>query len=350
MPKKISYFLHDFSPDREALSKEVQTLCSGLNRVDGYQTVVHDISTCAWKVRLSSARISYPKWLWPIGYFVTKHLQHRSDLIHIVGSITGRIYSRLLERRPAVLTNASAIMINRLKECDNYWRKLDLIAVECNRDKELLLQHGVPAERLQVIYPGVKIPKSAPPLKNKKFNILFASAPISSSADECVAKGVDLILEAARELQDCHFTLLWRGRHLDKAKRKIQQSATGNVTLHNEIIADMMQFYTQFHTVLLAPTHPEACKPCPHSLIEALAAGRPVIASRHIGIADLIDNEQCGVSCNADKESLLREIDRLRTSYERYQKQCLPTALRYFSCEAFVRNYREIYSRLLADY
>lgn len=346
MSKKIIYFLHDFFPDREALSKQVTLLHSHFNGYRDFRIAVHDISA-RFKFRLSKSMPCYPDWMVPLGYLFTRYLQNRSDLIHIFGSVTGRLYLKILNRSPAVLTNASAIIRHRVESCKSYWSKLDRIIVECSRDKKTLLECGVSPERLEVIYPGVHFPEVIVPKMGKKFRILFASAPISKETAEFSSKGVDLILKAASELKDCHFTLLWRGRHLGRIKDQIRAFKLNNVVLQNIIVSDVMRFYGQFHAVILVPTKEDACKPCPHSIIEALAVGRPVIASRFVGIADLIKQEGCGVICNGEKESLLAAIEELRMSYLLYQRRCRITAEHYFSSSEFIRRYARVYSRFL---
>jgi glycosyltransferase involved in cell wall biosynthesis len=325
MPKKISYFLHDFTPDREALSKETEVLYSHFDSYRVFQVAVHDIST-KFKMRFSKSMVCYPDWMLPLGYFFTRHLQNHSDLIHIVGSVTGRIYLKILNRKPTILTNASAIIMDRVENCKGYWPKLDKIVVECNRDKKILLECGVPPERLQLIYPGVQLPEVTRPKIGKKFKILFASAPISDASEEFSSKGVDLILKVAAELKDCDFTLLWRKKHLDRIKDQISTLKLKNVILQDEIISDVMQFFEQSHAIILVPIKEDACKPCPHSIVEALAVGRPVIVSRFVGIADIIQQEECGVVCDGEKESLITAIERLRASYSVYQRRCRVTA------------------------
>lgn len=348
MPKKISYFLHDFTPDREALSKESEILYSHFDNQRDFQASIHDIST-KFKMKFSKSRVCYPGWMLPLGYFFTRHLQNHSDLIHIVGSVTGRIYLRILNRKPAVLTNASAIIMDRVESCKSYWSKLDRIVVECNRDKKILLGCGVSPERLKLIYPGVQLPEVTTPKIGKKFKILFASAPISNEVEEFSSKGLDLILKVAAELKDCSFTLLWRKKHLDRIKGQIDALKLKNVVLQNEIISDVMQSFKESHAIIFVPIKEDACKPCPHSIIEALAAGRPVIVSMFVGIADLIQQEECGVVCDGEKESLLAAIEKLRASYSSYQRQCRVTAEHYFSSNKFIRQYEKLYSEFL-DY
>ena len=346
MPKKISYFLHDFTPDREALSKETEILYSHFDNYSDFQVAIHDIST-KFKMRFSKSRVCYPDWMLPLGYFFTRHLLNHSDLIHIVGSVTGRTYLKILSQRPAVLTNASAIIMDRVESCKTYWSKLDRIVVECNRDKKILLECGVPPDRLQLIYPGVQLPEVTTPKIGKKFKILFASAPISNALEEFSSKGLDLILKVAAEIKDCDFTLLWRKKHLNRIKGQIDALKLKNVVLQNAIISNVMQIFEQSHAVILVPIKEDACKPCPHSIIEALAVGRPVIVSRFVGIADLIQQEECGVVCDGGKESLLAAIEKLLTSYSSYQRRCRVTAEHYFSSSKFVYQYEKLYSEFL---
>jgi glycosyltransferase involved in cell wall biosynthesis len=81
--------------------------------------------------------------------------------------------------------------------------------------------------------------------------------------------------------------------------------------------------------------------------MEGLASGRPVLASRLVGIADIIESERCGVVFEPDPESLASAIERLRAHYGRYQTRCQAVAERYFSKQKFVGEYERIYADLV---
>jgi glycosyltransferase involved in cell wall biosynthesis len=88
-------------------------------------------------------------------------------------------------------------------------------------------------------------------------------------------------------------------------------------------------------------------KPVPNSLLESLACGRPVIATREVGVAELIENENVGVSCEPTVGSLASALDEVRDRWSALAERTRPVAERWFALDRFVADYRQLYERIM---
>jgi glycosyltransferase involved in cell wall biosynthesis len=93
---------------------------------------------------------------------------------------------------------------------------------------------------------------------------------------------------------------------------------------------------------------------CPMVVLEAMAAGVPVMASRVGGVPDLIDPEKTGLFCDPARPETFREgIERMLTQHE-WARQLAATAraeaLRRFHPQVIAQRHLEIYREVLAQH
>lgn len=342
---RIVYFTNGYLPDREGVSKELSILNNHFSKGSRCKTYLHNLAD-RWQVSLGRGFISYPDRFLPIGYPLVKYLERRADLIHIYGSLTGRLYLSLIKKRPLILTSASALITERFEQCAPAWTSLDVIVVESERDSRTLKEMGVDSKKVFLIYPGVPTHKIPDPPMDIPFTILFASSPIAKDPDSLNRRGVSLLIEAAKRLADCQFIFLWRGRHTKTLDLMLSRAGTDNIKVIDKIVPNIDDMLTNVHCTILSPEGWDECKPCPNSLIETLACERPVLASDRVGISNLIERERCGITFSPDPAEVEDAIRKLRSNYEIYRENALPTARRYFSVEKFVGAYEDLYKKL----
>lgn len=342
---RIVYFTNGYLPDREGVSKELFVLYSHFSKSFLYETYLHNLAD-RWQLRWRRGFISYPDMFLPMGYPLLKYLERKADLVHIYGSLTGRIYLSLIKKRPCILTSASALITERLEQCASAWTSLDVIIVESERDSKALREIGIGSKKVVLIYPGVPIHKIPDPPMDRPFTILFASSPLEKNPDTLSRRGVSLLIQAAKKLADCQFIFLWRGRHTETLDLMLSRAGTDNIKVINKIVPNINDVLADVHCTILSPEDWDACKPCPNSLIETLACGRPVLASNRVGISNLIERECCGITFSPDLVEVEDAICKLRRNYEIYRKNALPTARKYFSIEKYLRAYEDLYKKL----
>ncbi len=156
-------------------------------------------------------------------------------------------------------------------------------------------------------------------------------------------------MQTAKELPDVRFILIWRERNYNKLKNLVDHYRLNNVEVMNGYIPDMDNIYQSVHaTVLPGFTH-SSLKPCPHSGLDSLSHGKPVLVSDSTSIAGIVTRNQCGVTFEYSVESLLTGIQNLMDHYVQFQSNCHRTVEKNFSESVFVDRYRKLYETMLKN-
>jgi glycosyltransferase involved in cell wall biosynthesis len=222
-------------------------------------------------------------------------------------------------------------------------KKLKYIVVESEWHRELLLQLGIGSAMIELIYPGIsKIPYHEAP---KPFKILFATSPPDKYG--FLSRGLYLLIEVARRLPQIRFLLVWRERNHRKLRELLGGAPPPNIEILNGYIDNMDEVYQSAHATILPGLTANSLKPCPHSAIESLAHGKPVLISRPTSISRLIEKKGCGVVFDATVDSLEKGILTLTANYDRFREKCHSTIEENFSATFFLERYRQIYERML---
>lgn len=158
---------------------------------------------------------------------------------------------------------------------------------------------------------------------------------IMSIARDDAPKRIDLFIEAARLLPD--YAFVWIGNSDDHAKG-------GNVFLMGQI--PLAWQLLEYADVFVLPSNYEGL---PMSIIEALAFGRPVVASDVGGITELLDGRN-GFAVENDAEVMAAKIRYVLEDAERYAGMSQAARLTYlekFTVERMVEGYDSIYREIV---
>jgi glycosyltransferase involved in cell wall biosynthesis len=161
-------------------------------------------------------------------------------------------------------------------------------------------------------------------------------------------KGIDALLAAAHRIPDLRLVFLWRGMHFETLKRRVaERRVTRQVDILNEWV-DVNAVLAHMHAAVVLAQHARVVKAYPHSLMESLAAGKPVLVSRAIPMSDYVQANGCGdVVDRVDADDVVRAIGALRADYERRRAQAVARGPSDFSQERVVAACAEIYARVL---
>jgi glycosyltransferase involved in cell wall biosynthesis len=172
--------------------------------------------------------------------------------------------------------------------------------------------------------------------------LLMASAPWAE--DQFDLKGVDALLDATARLTELRLILLWRGVLLsDLLKRVERRGIKARVEIIPERV-DINAYLKRAHATVLVAKRSDIVKAYPHSLLESLAAGKPVILSNALPMADYVRRHECGIVLEEVSEQMLvQAIEDLRSRYDTLAQRARLTDARSFSQEAMIENYRAIY-------
>lgn len=337
---RIGYWTGWLDPQMVAVSKEV------------FQLMRQFPGSCAFGVsnhymlNFSIARRSFGTHirLYPLFRRLMPYLERRFDVSHVFTSLADWHFLSALGRRPIVLTVTQS---SEPADC-SLLMKVAHVAAETEQLASASIRAGVPSDRVSVVYPGVDLEsfqKTAPP--SRPWRGLFASSPENES--EIQSKGVDLLLDLAAENPELQLTLLWRpfGRNSDLALEVVQRRNLPNIHVVRGRIPDMHRFYQQFHFTI-APFRGIG-KPCPNSVLESLAAGRPALVSDTVDISALVASNGAGVTFSPDVPGICSAFRQLTRDYGQLQVKARPCAEQHFDERRMVREYDSIYRKVVTN-
>jgi glycosyltransferase involved in cell wall biosynthesis len=271
--------------------------------------------------------------------------ERRHDLTHVHAAGVYDFPVLRWLRNPMVYTVAAGIAtdvdfkhVARLKERAH-------VVVSNERDAERLRERGlIPAA---IINPGIEASRfhhSVLPL-DEAFTLVMASAPWNTGQFE--TKGVDALLDAAVQLTDLRLILLWRGRHCDALLERVRARRIGDrVEVVNRQVA-VAGYLARSHAAAVLAKRADVVKAYPHSLLEALAAGKPILVSEAVPMADFVRGTQCGVVVpEVACEQVVVAIQRLRSQYAALARNVMALPPATFSLETMLEGHRRLYDSL----
>jgi len=227
-----------------------------------------------------------------------------------------------------------------------YLSSLAVVAASDQRSLDLLKSWGL--ENTALLQPGIdttRFTHSPVPLKST-IMLMVGSAPWTRG--QFHTKGVEALLAAAQQDLDLNLTFLWRGVLADEMQRKVDRLNLGDrVSVFNRQV-DVNQVLTTVHASIVLATDPAIIKSYPHSLLDSLAAGKPVLVSRAIPMADYVEETGCGQVVEAvTPASILEAIEALRRTYNAQRQLALQVGCRDFSQQAMLASYQQLYRQIL---
>ncbi|HUF36396.1 MAG TPA: hypothetical protein VMN37_10630 [Gemmatimonadales bacterium] len=334
----VRYWVFNYMPEWEAVSKEIWTLLEGLtDTVDGSLVT---LNTREPSLRLGGrvSRIPVPFGL-PL-YPWLRAQAARADVNHLFASGGERWLTRMLVRHRGVLTLAKDTgSFERVERNAGLLRRFRAVVVQCERDRDLMLQLGVPGATIRLIRPGIPVARYEE--AKDPFTILFASSPLS--AGDFLTRGVYLMIAAAAGLPDVRFLLVWRRRHVEKLRRLIAQAGVTNVTVHDGEAHDMGQVYGTVHAAILPALEHRSFVPAPRSGLEALAHGKPLLASHYVSFARSLEEAGAGVVFEPTAVGLRAAVRRLQRDYVAIQARAQAYVETHYSPSTHLELYRQLY-------
>lgn len=334
MSKKIIYWTGVYSPSNEGVSKEIYILHKHFKR-----SFVYGISSKNFlKFSIKNRYLVHFYRPYRFTPKLIPLLEKKFDISHIYHNLDYLFFLDNVRKKPIILTAAAGGEILDIKK----YEKIDKIIVESEFDKKRLINAGINKNRIKLIYPGIELDKFSCKKAAGDFKILFASSPFEKKY--FAARGINMLLSCSKNLSGiAKFILLWRRWAGTIKPIKSMLKDKSNIKLYLKNIKDINLLLSKVHAVIAPFTTHQLNKPCPHSIIESLAAGKPVLVSDKVGIANIIKKERCGVIFKPNKESLIKAVHELKKNYNKYQKNARKCAEKYFSKEKFIKEYVQIY-------
>jgi glycosyltransferase involved in cell wall biosynthesis len=277
--------------------------------------------------------------------------QEKADILHAHAWSAGFLASLALplcRRRPRLVCTIHnhppkgwwvGGVVNRVaKSADR------IICVSQTLARLLPAQHQA---KLRVIYNGVEIPASLPPAGEARELLgLPNQAPlVGAVARLAPQKGIGILLEAAAKLAGVHFAVIGKGPLQDALEKRRRELGLED---RFHFLGCLPETFSLLAAVDLVAI-PSISEGSSIVALEALAAGKPIVASRLEPLEEIIKAGENGLLVTPhDPEALARGIERLLQDpllAAKMREQGKPRA-REFSLEQMVKATAELYDEL----
>jgi glycosyltransferase involved in cell wall biosynthesis len=220
---------------------------------------------------------------------------------------------------------------------------LHRIIVSNERDTATLDAWGL--SNYALIPPGIDtaaISRHPLPLRDE-VTLLMASAPWHRRHFDL--KGIDVLLETAAKVPALRLVMLWRGMLIDDLRRRIShygvQDRVEVVNAHTAIDAHL----AHAHAGVLLAKESSIIKAYPHSLVESLAAGKPVIVSKTIPMSDYVARNGCGLVLDqVSVQAVIAAVEALKRNYAELVRRTAALPRDDFSMRALIDRHRPLYA------
>lgn len=285
----------------------------------------------------------FPRELYGLHKFrELRNLERRHELNHLYYGVLYFFPVLRLLRNPIVFTVAAGLDGDNKPAALQRLATFHRIVVSNERDAGVLRTWGL--SNYTIIPPGIDASGLTPrslALTNE-LTLLMASAPWERQQFDL--KGIDTLLETAAKLPFVRLILLWRGMLFGELAERVERHGIGDRVEIVDRKVKVNEYLNRAHATVLLAKHRDIVKSYPHSLIESLISGKPVIVSDAIPMADYVRKNQCGVVVkDVSVRSLTTAIDALRGRYEDMSRSAAQIGPDAFSIQAFIENHRRLY-------
>jgi len=248
-----------------------------------------------------------------------------------------------LLRRPVIYTVSSGLGKRRPNVA--FFNALATVTVYDARSQKQLEGWGV--RNVHRIPPGIDTGRftcTPVPLSGQaaEFRVLVASAPWTQT--QFRTKGVDALLDAARQAPNLKLIFLWRGVLVEEMLTRVHRMALGEQVQVINRQVDVNQVLAQVHATISLASDPAIIKAYPHALLDSLAAGKPVLVSRALPMSDYVEQVGCGkVIASVSAADILEAIQALRRDYGALQASAQLVGQRDFPLEKTLSAFQEVY-------
>jgi len=252
-----------------------------------------------------------------------------------------------LLKKPIVYNVSTGISERGKLFPNGFLKKVSSFVVSNERDKNILHENGL--NNVKIIRSAIETStfKKHQLSLNGTLHLMMASAPWETK--QFHTKGIHLLLSALQQLKGVHLTFLWRNVLVKDMEQLINQyQVADKITFINENV-DIQTLLHKVHGCVLLSNNSSIVKSYPHSLLESLACGKPVITSKEIPMADYINENQCGLILNDfNHHALIRLIENFKTNLQNLTDFAFHFNEHDFSIQKMMSEYRLLYHNILA--
>ncbi len=243
-------------------------------------------------------------------------------------------------KRPVIYSISSGVSKNRPNL--SFFSAMAAVAVSDERSLKRLQGWGL--DNVFLVRAGIdtgRFTLSPLPLQSE-IKLLVASAPWTKAQFQ--TKGFEALLEAAQINPNLRLIFLWRGVLTEEIKQRVQRMELEKQVEVIDKQVDVNQILATVHASVALATAPGIIKSHPHSLLDSLAAGKPVLISRAIPMADYVERVGCGqIVEKVTTKDILEAIERLTQHYKVLETKAKQVGHQEFSQQAMVNSFEQMY-------
>jgi len=247
-------------------------------------------------------------------------------------------------RRPVIYTLSCGVGTRRPNVA--FFNSLAAVTVSDERSLKRLRAWGV--DNSTLVRPGVDTTRftcSPLPLRSE-IRLMVGSAPWSRR--QFRTKGVDALLSAAQRSPELRLVFLWRGVLAEEMERRVHRMNLEKQVMVLNRRVDVNQVLAGVHASITLATDSAIVRAYPHSLMDSLAAGKPILVSRAIPMSDYVEQTGCGkVVESVNPTDILTAAESLAREYQDLQKSAQQVGRRDFSQQAMIASFQKVYERVL---
>ena len=231
------------------------------------------------------------------------------------------------------------------------YRRADKTVAISNRVHDVMLDWGLPEDRLTVIHSAIDTERRDNPDSVAALRRRFAGKRLVGTVSALVGhKDLPTLLRAAGRIQrirpDVHFVVLGEGEMRPALERQIAESRLTNVTLEG-FQADSYSYYPVFDVFAITSNE----EGLGSAVLDAFLYGVPVVATAGGGLPEMVVSEQTGVLCPiGDDEAIANGVLRLledKVLAERVTSGARNHLDSEFTVGRMAARYQKVYSALL---
>jgi glycosyltransferase involved in cell wall biosynthesis len=240
--------------------------------------------------------------------------------------------------------------MDKIHDMDRYVNlinnEIDMVVVETEKQGKLARSIGIDIP-INIIPFGVDTDIYKPqPIPSHPFKFLFASSPIKKNQLE--SRGIDLMLRALAKVQgNIRLTYITREGLSNEIKgliSKYKLESRIDLLTGDQKMPDL---YSKHHACIIPYTSHFGVMDLPHTALESLASGRPVVSTDVIGLGQILSDNNCGIACSPTLDEFLKAMNRIKDLYPTFQENCEGTAEKLFKKDQFLLRYKKLYTEVI---
>ena len=247
-------------------------------------------------------------------------------------------------RRPVVYSLSSGLGQKRPNL--RYLSKMAAVTVPDERSLARLRGWGL--NNVHLVRAGVengRFSHTPQPLAGK-IRLLVASAPWTKAQFQ--SKGIDALLALVQQRPDIELICLWRGVLLAEMQQRLAAYNVADRVKVMDKLVDVNEILGTVHATINLAADAAIIKGYPHSLLDSLAAGKPVLVSQAIPMADYVAQTGCGVVVKSvTPQAIEQAVAELVGNYDGFVATAVQVGQRDFTQAAMIDSYRAVYQAVL---